>query len=43
MKLTLHRIVLIALVKISPKLFKRYYSEYHYTNNKYVRKGRRKK
>jgi hypothetical protein len=37
MKLTLHRIVLFLLIKVSPKLFRRYYAEYHYTHNKYLR------
>jgi hypothetical protein len=37
MKLTLHRIVLFLLIKVSPKLFKRYYAEYHYSYEKYLR------
>jgi ABC-type multidrug transport system fused ATPase/permease subunit len=37
MRLTLHRIVLFLLIKISPKLFRRYYAEYHYTHEKYLR------
>jgi len=37
MRLTIHRIVLICLIKISPKLFNRYYAEYHFVFNKYLR------
>jgi ABC-type multidrug transport system fused ATPase/permease subunit len=37
MRLTLHRIVLFLLIKISPKLFRRYYAEYHYSYEKYLR------
>jgi hypothetical protein len=38
MRLTLHRIVLICLIKIAPKLFKRYLNEYLYTYEQYYEK-----
>lgn len=37
MKTTLHKMVLIVLIRLSPKLFKRYYKEYKEVYNKYLR------
>lgn len=38
MKMTLHRIILIILIKVCPALFLRYYKEYNYTIERYIKK-----